>query len=157
MLKKNITGKRLVLAVLFILLMAAAHYSGGVLGFYQGYHASMARRDSDAFATSRALISLRNQDYQGAVDLLETRLDSQIIQCDAAKGSLKSPYNMFWLIFRRDPEVARRHLLISVAEYRNKHPSVSTLPEVRQRIEAIVKEASRELDRTSIHMSSPER
>lgn len=145
--KKHITRKRLFLAVLFIILMAAAHYSGGVLGFYQGYHASMVRRDSDAFATSRALINLRNQDYEGAVDLLETRLDSEIIQCDAAKESYRSPYNIFWLIFRRDPQVARSHLLASVAEYRNKHPSVSTLPEVRQRISAIVKEASRKPDK----------
>jgi hypothetical protein len=142
MIKKRITGKRLLLAVLLIVLLAVAHYSGGVLGFHQGYHASMARRDSDAFATSRALTQLRNQDYESAVDLLETRLDSEVIQCDAAKESYRSPYNIFWLIFRRDPQVARSQLLASVAEYRTKHPSISTLPEVRQRIAAILKEAS---------------
>ena len=147
MIKKYITGKRLLFAVLFIILMAVAHYAGGVLGYYQGFQASMARRDSDAFATSRALINLRNQDYKGAVDLLETRLDSEIIQCDAAKESYRTPYNIFWFIFRRDPQVARSHLLALVGEYRSKHPSVSTLPEVRRRIQAIVKEASRKPDK----------
>lgn len=147
MIKKFITGKRLFLAVLFIILLAVAHYSGGVLGFHQGFHASMARRDSDAFATSRALIKLKNQDYEGAVDLLETRLDSEIIQCDAAKESYRTPYNIFWFIFRRDPQIARSHLLAQVAAYRNKHPSVSTLPDVRRRILAIVQEASRNPDK----------
>ena len=41
MTKKRITGKHVLLAVLVILLLGVAHYSGGVLGFFQGYHASM--------------------------------------------------------------------------------------------------------------------
>jgi hypothetical protein len=142
MTKKRITGKHVLLAVLVILLLGAAHYSGGVLGFFQGYDAAMSKRDSDAFATSLALIKLRNRDYAGAIDLLETRLDSEIIQCDASKESYRSLYNIFWLIFRQDPQMTRGSLLLSVAEYRIKYPSVSTLPEVRERVTAIVKEAS---------------
>jgi hypothetical protein len=135
------------LAASFIFLLAVAHYAGGVLGFNQGYHAAMLRRDSDAFATSLALVKLRNQDYAGVIDLLETRLDADLIQVDASKTSYRSPYNIFWLIFRRNPQIARGHLLASVAEYRTKHPSTSALPEIRQRIAKIVKESLRATDK----------
>ena len=72
---------------------------------------------------------------------------AEIIQCDASKESYRSPYNIFWLMFRQDPQITRSSLLLSVAEYRIKYPSTSTLPEVRQRIAAIVKAATRAVNR----------
>lgn len=142
MLKGRVTRKRILLFLLLLFLLAASNYAGGVMGFYQGYDTAMYFRDSDAFSTSLALGKLRMGDYKGASNLLETRLDLEIIQCGDTSESYKSPYNIAWFLFRQSPEEAHGHLLSFVAQYRGNHPSPSTSPEVRQRVNEILLQAS---------------
>ena len=142
MLNGRITRKHVLLFLLVLFLVAASNYAGGVMGFYQGYETAMYFRDSDAYSTSLALRKFRNGDYTGAFELLETRLDLEIIQCGDSSGSYKSPYNIAWFVFRQSPEEAHGHLLSFVAEYRSNHPSPSTSPGVRQRIADILLEIS---------------
>jgi hypothetical protein len=106
----------------------------------------MYSRDSDAYSTSLALNKLRNDDYVGAIDLLETRLDLEIMQCGLSKEPYNSPYNIFTFVLRQSPKEAHGHLLSEVADYRSKHPSPSGFPEVRQRIESILAEASKGIE-----------
>jgi len=134
------------LIILFVLIVTAAYYIGGVVGFYQGSASAMYLSDSDAYSTSLALIKLRNEDYRGAIDLLETRLDTEILHCGTSEDSYKSLYNMYWLLYKQEQKDTHGFLLSSVAEYRSKYPSINMLPEVRQQIENILAEASKEIE-----------
>ena len=142
MIKIRITRKRVFLLFLSIFFLAASNFAGGVIGFYQGYDTAIYFRDSDAYSTSLALKKLRDDNYTGAIDLLETRLDSEIIQCGDSKEPYKSPYNIAWLVFQQNPKEAHNHLLSSVAEYRSKHPSYSMSSEVREKVAKILAKTS---------------
>ena len=99
-------------------------------------------RDSDAYLTSLALKKLRRDNCTGVIDLLETRLDSEIIQCGDLKDPYRSPYNIAWLVFQQNPKEAHNHLLSSVAEYRRSHPSYSMSSEVREKVSKILAKTS---------------
>jgi len=142
MLKFRFSLKRALLSLLFLLFLLLAFYIGGVVGFFMGSNSASYLSDSEANLTSLALNKLRNENYSGAIDLLESRLDTEILHCDASKESHKSVFNIAWLIFRQGQKDRHNYLLSSVAEYRSKYPSTNMLPEVRQQIEEILKEAS---------------
>lgn len=146
MLKIRVTWKRVILSLLFLLLLSIAYYAGGVVGFFQGSTSASYLSDSEAYSTSLALLKLRNEDYSGAIDLLETRLDTEILHCGAAEDSHKSIYNIYWLVFRQGQKDTHSYLLSPVAEYRSKYPSTSMFPEVQQQVEDILKEASNKMD-----------
>jgi hypothetical protein len=126
--------------------MLIAFYAGGVAGYYQGSESVSYLTDSEAYTTSLALIKLRDADYQGAIELLETRLDREILQCKSAEDSYQSIYNLYWLVFKQVHKETHGYLLSSVAGYRGKHPSISILPEVRKQVEDILNEASNQMD-----------
>jgi hypothetical protein len=138
MLKIQITKKKLLISLLFLLILTAVYYTGGVIGFFTGDDSAMYFRDSDAYTTTLALSKLRNNDIRGAINLLETRLDLEIIQKDGARDSFHSPFNIFQFLFYDNPEKARRYLLSFVAEYRDQYPSTNILPEVRKKINDIL-------------------
>ncbi|MFC1835484.1 hypothetical protein ACFL2Q_12230 [Thermodesulfobacteriota bacterium] len=140
--KKLITKGRLLAALVFVILLLVAHYAGGAIGYHQGYQAGRYLRDSDAYATSLALAKLRDKDYASVTDLLETRLDTEVIQWDASKNAYKSPYNVFWFVLGQSPKEAAAFLMSSVAEYRGRYPSPNQLPDVRQKIADILSRAA---------------
>lgn len=142
MLKIKLTWKRVLLSLLFLLLFFLAYYVGGVVGYSQGSTSVSYLSDSEAYSTSLALQKLRNEDYSRAIDLLEARLDTEILHCGASENSHKSLYNLYWLVFRQAQEDSHNSLLLPVAEYRSKYPSTSMFPEVQQQVKDILKNVS---------------
>lgn len=139
MIKFRITKKRVFLFILFLFFLAISNLAGGAVGFYQGYDTAIYFSDSDAYSTLLALKMLRENNPAGAIDLLETRLDSEIIQCGEPEQPYKTLYNIYWVAFRQNPEEARSHLLSSVADYRSRYPSISMSLEIREKVAHILK------------------
>lgn len=142
MFKNKLTKKRVLFFILIIFFLFILHFGGGILGFYSGYATAIYHRDSDAYATSLVLEKLKNHDINGAIELLETRLDNEIIQCSSSDEPYKSPYHLSWFILRQSPKQAHNNLLSLVAAYLNQYPSSSGSPDVRQKISKILSEAS---------------
>lgn len=107
----------MLLFLLIILLLFISNYGGGVLGFYHGYATAIYYRDSDAYSTFLVLEKLKNEDFSGAIELLETHLDLEIIQCSNSDEPYKSLYNLSWFILHQSPEEAHNNLLSLIAAY----------------------------------------
>jgi hypothetical protein len=142
MIKFRITKKRVFLFFLFLFFLAVSNLAGGAVGFYQGYDTAIYFSDSDAYSTLLALKMLREDNSAGAIDLLETRLDSEIIQCGGPGQPYKTLYNIYWVAFCQNPEEARSHLLSSVEEYRSRYPSTSMSSEIREKVAQILKKTA---------------
>ena len=137
------TKKGFFYLLLILVFMAVSFYSGGVLGYLQGYESAKYFRDSDAYSTTLVLEKMRSGDLEAAINMLETRLDQEIVLCGTTEDAYRSPFNIFWFVFGRVPGSTHRILLTAVAEYRKKYPSSSIFPEVRQQITEILSEGSK--------------
>lgn len=145
--KIRFTWKRVILTLLFFLLLCVSYFVGGVVGYSQGSASASYLSDSEAYSTSLALQKLRDEDYSGAIDMLESRLDMEILHCGASEDSHKSVYNLYWLVFRQAQEDGHNSLLLPVANYRSKYPSISMFPEVREQIADILKKVSNKTEK----------
>ena len=115
--KIRMTWKRAILTLLFFLLLSPAYFVGGVVGFYQGSASVSYLSDSEAYSTSLALQKLRDEDFSGAIDMLESRLDTEILHCGASENSHMSMFNLYWLVFRQAQEEGHNSLLLPVANF----------------------------------------
>ena len=102
--------------VIVVILMIISFYVGGTLGFVTGfsYHNAL-EAGVNGVLTVSVLESLRAGRVEDAVDLLETQLDTYIIEHSYLGENRRAPFDIFF-INQHDANFMSR-----VAKYRKKH------------------------------------
>jgi hypothetical protein len=107
--------------------LVLANYVGGVIGFRQGYKAALGLKGAEAMATTVELRALRRGSVAEVINILETRLDTDIasyVDSNVAK-TYRSPYNLWLrLTFGNMPMEVDAAALAQVLKYREEFPPV---------------------------------
>jgi hypothetical protein len=124
--------KKPIVIVGSVFVLGAVAYGAMVFGYLLGGSNYAARfAPIDAVLTVSVLERLRAGEIDAATDLLESRLDTHIVE-----HSTFQPEIARWLDpFTSADSNASIKLMARVAKYRSEHPSVAIPPEVRERIE----------------------
>src|SRR5215813_6692747 len=130
--------KTIVTALAILAGVVASAFVGGSIGFSQGYGYALGDTAGRAATLASALRSIRGGNTGEGVALLESDLDSLIIDHWATNRA--DPPLLSWLVraFSNDPSVERK-LFASVARYRVEHPTTAADPEVREAISSHLK------------------
>ena len=131
--------KRIAASLVFLSLLIGTYYAGRSAGYTKGYDSGFAyhqfsNSSSNAFITLRNIETLNSRKRAVAMEDLEQRLDTEILE--HWTGIVSIPPEAV-IPMRQDDETVRK-IMGKVAAYRKKHPSRTTNPVVRSAIESVV-------------------
>lgn len=119
-----------VLLVILIVALPLAYFAGGVHGFGKGHAASQYLESGDTKWTVYMLRQLRKGDTNSTIGILETRLDSLILQYDRNQNAYQSIFNLPKFAFP-DFTATMDNLVSPAIDYRREFPSQCPVQEVK--------------------------
>jgi hypothetical protein len=131
--------KKVAASFVFLSLLVGAYYAGRSEGYSKGYdtgftYHQFSSSSSNAFVTLRNIETFNSRKRAAAMEDLEQRLDTEIIEHWA--GIVSMPPDAV-IPVRQDEETAKK-IMSKVAAYRKKHPTRTTNPAYRSAIESVV-------------------
>jgi hypothetical protein len=118
-------------------LVLASGFAGGRYGFMQGYVYSLGDAGVRAATLTTALRALRSGDVTKGISLLESNLDTLVVEHWATN---RADPPIFSRVLRGDSnDAADRKLFGRVASYRSEYPSSHAVPQVRDAITSHLK------------------
>ncbi len=124
--------KKPILIVGTVFVLGAVAYGAMVFGYLLGGANYLARfAPTEATLTVAVLERLRKTEIDSAINLLESELDTHIMEHSTFQPEIARWLDILVPIDRN----ASSKLMAQVAEYRSEHPSLATHHEVRERIE----------------------
>lgn len=124
--------KRVAIFASGLLALSIVSYASAVVGYQVGGPQFAARfAPAEAAYTVIVLRALRRNEVESAQSLLETHLDSQIVE-----HSTFNPHVASWFDLVSRDTAASDKLMARVAAYRAEHPSSATPEEVRTTIDS---------------------
>lgn len=123
--------KKIALTILGFVSVGAVVYGAGVLGYLVGGPQYAARfAPGEALYTIAVLKQLRKGETEEAIELLEARVDSHIIDHSTFDADLAKWLDIMGPIYKLNSS----QLMIKIAKYRADYPSEAADPEVREHI-----------------------
>jgi hypothetical protein len=120
-----------------VALALASGFVGGRYGFMQGYVYSLGDTGVRAATLTTALRALRSSDVTKGISLLESNLDTLVVEHWATN---RADPPIFSRLLRADSnDAADRKLFGRVASYRSEYPSSHAVPEIRDAITSHLK------------------
>ena len=129
--------KRSLGAIAVVALVTLSTFAGGTYGFMQGYVHGIGDTSARAAILTTTLRTLRGGDVTEGIALLESDLDTLIMEHWATNH--REPPILSWFVHSINSEAADRKLLSRVARYRKEYPSLAVVPEVKDAIESHLK------------------
>jgi hypothetical protein len=129
--------KRSLGAMAIILLVLVSGFAGGTYGFIQGYVHGIGDTSTRASMVTSTLRALRSGDVAKGIALLESDLDTLIMEHWATNQGDRPLLSR--LVRSSDSYAVDRKLFARVAHYRGEYPSPAVVPEVRETITSHLK------------------
>jgi hypothetical protein len=119
----NDSRKKIFITILIILVLIISSYIGGIIGFNKGFNTSQYFEGADALYTVAILESIRENRQNSAIQLLETKLDSQIFKIgffEDKKDSILNSLSFTKTDSKADESI--RNSMKKIVAYRKKYP-----------------------------------
>jgi hypothetical protein len=133
--------KKILFAVIFIILLIASNLLGGFIGFEKGYETALYVESlSDIQMSIIMLKELHKDKTERSISVMESKLDQQIYFVGTYKDANDSIYNYHKYDGSAvDITEAEKGFMNRAIKYRREFPSSSTVPEFKKMVDEILK------------------
>lgn len=133
--------KKILFAVIFIILLIASNLLGGFIGFEKGFESALYIESmGDMQLTIIMLKELHQNKTERTIRVMETNLDNQIFFIGTFKEANDSIYNFYkYNGSAIDLTEAEKGFMNRAIKYRREFPSISTVPEFKKQVDEILK------------------